>query len=111
MTVQNRRERFAGFEIGRGETGQDYDVDCRPALTGTALVAAVELEQRVDPEIDPVDPITYESPVTIFDGGRSFKFVASCPDNTPPGKFWVRVKLTDTQGRVSRRQWFQMDVV
>lgn len=104
MTAANRREIFGAFEIRPGSENLDFDVDCRPWLTGTALMAAFELEP------DAGHPITYASPVVLFDGSRSAKLVATCPDGTPPGDYWVRVKLTDNQGRVDR-QWFQMAVV
>jgi hypothetical protein len=94
---------FAAFTIRGGSSGLDYDVDCTPWLTGTAVMAGFELEQAAG------DPVVYAAPVSLLDGGRVAKFVAAAPDGTTPGPYLVRVKLTDTQGRVDR-QWFQMTV-
>jgi hypothetical protein len=97
------RDVFQIYDIDPGESGLDYDIDCRPWLEGAATMSSVELEQ------EPGDPVVYDSPVALFDGGRSAKFIAACPDGTLPTARFVRVKLTDNQGRVGR-QWFQMTV-
>jgi hypothetical protein len=101
--MSSPRDYFQAWQISPGEENLDYDVDFKPWLAGTAALASVELEQDAD------DPVLYESPVQLFDGGRLFKLVADCPEQATAGNWFVKVKLTDTQGRVGR-QWFQMTV-
>lgn len=96
------KELFAAFSLLVGKR-TDFDVDCRPWLTGTALISSFA--------IDPLDwgPVTYET-TTIAADGKSVKFFASASsDATLTGFYRVGVDLADNQGRTGR-QWFQMKV-
>jgi hypothetical protein len=93
---------FATFSIRVGKR-LDYDVDCRPWLTGTARITGFVL--------DPADwgPVTYEAP-TIASDGKGVKFFASASaDASLAGVYRVGVDLADDQGRTDR-EWFQMRV-
>jgi hypothetical protein len=100
--MSQSKEIFAAFSLRLGAR-LDFDVDCRPWLTGTAVLTGFVP--------DPADagPVTYEA-ASIVEAGKGAKFFASVPNNTAHlGTYRVGVELTDNQGRTDR-QWFQMKV-
>jgi hypothetical protein len=93
---------FAVWDVQRGLAPIDYDVDARPWLTGTALLATFVLTQ------EPGDPVVY-GPVQLVPGGRDVKLTASAPLGATPGFYRVRADFTDTVGRPGF-QFFHMRV-
>jgi hypothetical protein len=98
----SQKQLFAGFDLEPGER-LDFDVDCRPWLTGTATMAGFV----ITPD-NAACPVTFEA-VSFFESGRLAKFYASVPDGTARAAWRCKVRLTDDQGRVGN-QYFQMTV-
>ncbi len=96
------KEVFTNYSLRLGAR-LDYDVDCRPWLTGTALIASFTI-------VPPAGcPVTFEAP-TIAPGGKDVKFFASVgSDPANLGVHRVKVDLVDNQGRLDSA-WFQMKV-
>lgn len=101
MTTE-AKETFTAFSLRLGGR-LDFDVDCRPWLTGTALMQAFQI-------VPPAGcPVAFEAPA-ILANGKDVKFYASVTsDQANLGVHRVRVDLTDNQGRTDS-QWFQMRV-
>ena len=99
--MSQSKELFALYSLRLGSR-LDFDVDCRPWLSGAATIAGFEIETTGH-------PLTFEAP-TILSGGKDVKFYAEAPlADSALGYYRIGVFVTDSEGR-SDRQWFQMTV-